>query len=553
MTDIPQTFATAVELHQSGRLAEAGALYRQILALDPKHVTAMNNLAMLVPQDEAEALLTKAVALRPDYADGMINLANARQARGKLDEAVAWYERALAVRPNSADALINLGNTLRQLGKLEDAVAKYRRAVELAPEYSSARYALGWGLQGLKKYDEAIAQYERALALEPGSLPAIYNIGTCYDSSGRGAQALKWFRWALTIDPTLVGANVGMIKHLEAEGRLAEAAAFRKHVPRPIEFDIVTAPRPERTMLLPGCVGPGNVPLHTLLDNETTSRIQWSVDFATDEQEQALPPFDVVFNGIGNGDLIGPSFERLSRFHQRRPMLNPPASVLRTRRDLLPDLLGDIPDVVMPRVVRLRRDEMMNTDLAATLAARGLTCPVLMRPLATHGGEGMILIETPGQLAKVGVPESDACYFIAYYDGRAADGCFRKYRMIFVDRKPYPYHLAISDKWLVHYYSANMLAGQKREEEKRFFADPAAAMGRRAADAIDAIARRMDMDFAGIDFTVTPDGRVLVFEANANMSVYNTDDANYAYKKPYVTAIVDAFRSMIDRHCQKRA
>jgi len=549
MTDIPQTFATAVGLHQAGRLAEAGALYRQILAVDPNHVTAMNNLAMLVPDDEAEVLLTKAVTLRPDYPDAMINLANARQARGKLDEAVAWYERALAIRPTYVDALINLGNTLRAQDKLVDAVARYARAVEIAPEYPSAHYALGCGLQAQAKYDEAIACFERAVAFKPDFAEALHNIGCCYDSSQRNVEAAKFFRWALTINPKLTGANVAMIKYLEAEGRLAEAAAFRSNVPRPIPLDIVTAPKPARTMLIPGCVGPGNVPLHTILDAETTSRIQWSVDFATDEQERSLPPFDVVFNGIGNGDLIGPSFERLSRFHERRPMLNPPATVLRTRRDLLPRLLGDIPDVVMPRVVRLRRDEMMTKDFAARLAAEGITCPMLMRPLATHGGEGMILIETPEQLAKIGVPQSDACYFIAFYDGRAADSHFRKYRMIFVDRKAYPYHLAISEKWLVHYYSANMLAGRKREEEQRFFADPAAAMGARAAAAIEAIAKRMDMDFAGIDFTITPDGRVVVFEANANMSVYMSGGDEYSYKKPYVTAIVEAFRAMIERRC----
>ena len=39
-----------------------------------------------------------------------------------------------------------------------------------------------------------------------------------------------------------------------------------------------------------------------------------------------------------------------------------------------------------------------------------------------------------------------------------------------------------------------------------------------------------------------------VFEANANMAIYGPgDNADLAYKKPYVDAIVDSFDAMIDR------
>jgi hypothetical protein len=64
--------------------------------------------------------------------------------------------------------------------------------------------------------------------------------------------------------------------------------------------------------------------------------------------------------------------------------------------------------------------------------------------------------------------------------------------MIFVDREPYPYHLAISQHWLVHYFSADMLhPAWKRQEEERFLAEPRAALGRPAMAALTAIARRL--------------------------------------------------------------
>jgi hypothetical protein len=57
----------------------------------------------------------------------------------------------------------------------------------------------------------------------------------------------------------------------------------------------------------------------------------------------------------------------------------------------------------------------------------------------------------------------------------------------------------------------------KIDEERRFLEDTSDALGERAARAIAAVGRRLDLDYAGIDFTVLQDGRVPVFEANATM------------------------------------
>jgi len=53
------------------------------------------------------------------------------------------------------------------------------------------------------------------------------------------------------------------------------------------------------------------------------------------------------------------------------------------------------------------------------------------------------------------------------------DGWYRKYRVIFVDGVPYPYHLAISRSWIVHYRTSAMSeATWMRDEERRFLDDP---------------------------------------------------------------------------------
>jgi hypothetical protein len=165
----------------------------------------------------------------------------------------------------------------------------------------------------------------------------------------------------------------------------------------------------------------------------------------------------------------------------------------------------------------------------------------------------MVRADTPDAVAALRPDEADAYYFTAFHDFRSADGYYRKYRVIFVDRVPYAYHLAISPHWMVHYFSADMLAAPwKRAEEQAFLADPAGVLGAPAMAAVTAIGQRLDLDFAGIDFSILPDGRVLVFEANATMLVHlNDSPVDFPYKHRAVPEIVTAFDAMLARHAAR--
>src|SRR5204863_2328831 len=110
------------------------------------------------------------------------------------------------------------------------------------------------------------AHYERVVALKPDFARAQHQLGTIYDDPNKpNPTAEKWLRWALTLEPTLSDANLRMVRLLESEGRLAEAKAFGDRIPRPLALLTHTAPEQERSVLLPSVLGPGNVPLHSLL------------------------------------------------------------------------------------------------------------------------------------------------------------------------------------------------------------------------------------------------------------------------------------------------
>lgn len=68
-------FAAAMAHHRAGRLHEARQLYSAALQKDPKHVAAMNNLAILLAGEAGIALLRRALSIEPGYLDALNNLA----------------------------------------------------------------------------------------------------------------------------------------------------------------------------------------------------------------------------------------------------------------------------------------------------------------------------------------------------------------------------------------------------------------------------------------------------------------------------------------------
>jgi len=150
-------------------------------------------------------------------------------------------------------------------------------------------------------------------------------------------------------------------------------------------------------------------------------------------------------------------------------------------------------------------------------------------------------------LARLARPQTQPAYITRYHHYRSADGFYRKYRMVFVGGEAFPYHLAIAPDWLVHHRSAGMETDPaRRSEEMAFLRDPRRALGDRAFAAVEGVGEAMGLDYAGLDFSLTADGRVLVFEANAAMCVHTEpEDGVFAAKNAYVTPILEAFRRML--------
>ena len=205
-TQKEEALARAAELHQAGRLEEAMAVYREILASDPAHPQANNNLGNalcdLGRTTEAVDYYRRALAAKPDFAGVHNNLGAALWEGGALEEAVASFRRALALKPDFAGARINLGNVLFDRGEMDEAIVCYRAAIAQSPDDVEAYGNLGIALWDRGRLDEAEALYRQCLALAPADTASLNNLAALNLARNNAPAALDLIRRSLAIAET---------------------------------------------------------------------------------------------------------------------------------------------------------------------------------------------------------------------------------------------------------------------------------------------------------------------------------------------------------------
>ena len=227
--DLKAMAAQAVALHQQGNLAQAEALYLQILDADPSLFGPRHYLGLIRLQqgrnDEACAYLDEAQQIFPNDLGVLMNYGMALRGSGRPEEAVAVFDRALALQPNMAEGHFNRGVALGDLQRFELAVESYERALLLQPEMAAAMVNRAVALSALGRLDDAVGTLDRVLAMQPSNAWALTQRGMVHRSQGRMEQALADYDRALTLDPAQVDAqyNRGVVM-LDLQ-RAAEALA----------------------------------------------------------------------------------------------------------------------------------------------------------------------------------------------------------------------------------------------------------------------------------------------------------------------------------------
>ncbi len=220
----------AVALHQSGKLAEASNLYREVLRVEPQNFDALHlsGVAARAQGNAAVAvdLIGRALArVKGRSAAANYNLGNALGDLGRHAETLAAVERALALEPNYAEAHHLRAVALRHLGRNDEAIASCAKAIALAPKAAYAHNEMGVILASLERHEEALGHYERALACDPRHLHATHNRGVALRMLGRADEALAAYAQALALKPDFAEAVASLAILQQLLKRPVEAAA----------------------------------------------------------------------------------------------------------------------------------------------------------------------------------------------------------------------------------------------------------------------------------------------------------------------------------------
>ena len=152
--------------YSKDRFTEAGNMYERVLAIDPKHLKAEENLG-----------LTYDATNRPE---------NAEEA---LRKAASWAD------PNGTDEwpFLDLGAFLLDQGRTEDSIAPLRTAIHIRPDCAPCHEKLGRALFATPDNTEAVAELEQATRLNPKDPKAHYELGRALRQAGQLERAKQEF------------------------------------------------------------------------------------------------------------------------------------------------------------------------------------------------------------------------------------------------------------------------------------------------------------------------------------------------------------------------
>jgi tetratricopeptide (TPR) repeat protein len=149
-------------------------------------IAAMNDLLAKYPRDQrlaylagdwlmqqeryeqAVAVLERALALYPNYAAALNDVAYGYADTGNFEKAFAAMDRYVALEPDQPNPHDSYGEILRMAGKLDAALEHYRMSIRIDPNFGSELgVADTYALMGKER--EAREEYDRAIVFAPSN------------------------------------------------------------------------------------------------------------------------------------------------------------------------------------------------------------------------------------------------------------------------------------------------------------------------------------------------------------------------------------------------
>ena len=153
------------------------------------------------------------------------NRGNANAMLGRADDAVADYSKALELKPGYANALHNRGLLRYHAAEHVQALEDFDAAIAAEPQFVVARHNRGAALIALGRLHEAVQAFSTALALDPQLGVAYHNRGMTKMKLGLTEEAILDLTESLRINSSNLNSRVARGELLASVSRLDDARA----------------------------------------------------------------------------------------------------------------------------------------------------------------------------------------------------------------------------------------------------------------------------------------------------------------------------------------
>jgi tetratricopeptide (TPR) repeat protein len=520
---IDQSVENALVLHRSGFVAEAKAIYEAAMRANQNDANVIGLLGIVAIQEEdrakAESLWRRSLSLQSDafvYIRNQNNLiitliedCREAEARALLEvaEIPNWLDLG-APDERELKSIVSLALCLQRLGLVKKARALLEPVVVLLPHDKEAMTLLA-SLRFDDKDFRAALEILRTLT-DAKDLWVLTTRLKCEGELGLHEEAKTGHEKILQIGSVHIGAPI--------RRELKTVLVINSS-------DLVIS-----TDSLFDLHFRGNFPAQiaaSMSDIFNFGSIFWDSPHA---RSIDLRP-DIVVNNIVNGEVLNIGANTTSELSTiadsfGAPVINHPAKAALTTRQRLTASLKELPNVLVPKIIRFKIDA---NDLGFQVASleQKLNYPLIIRTTTKNRGAGMVLIaDRAGLEREFQARNGEEVYANEFIENRAANGLYRKFRATYVGDDIIPTRVDFSEKWMVHGRRTpdRKLFYRQRpdllELEKEILKPPSHILNDAILKTLSEIRKRIPLDIFGIDFDILPDGRVLFFEANASMNLF---------------------------------
>lgn len=506
--------------------------------------------------DDAERICRKILATEPDDVEVTGLLAQTLQRKGDARAALKLWKRTLALKSPPWTRLHNLLGCLRLLvaqGSRGEAIGLLRQPVPTWPlvrvpdaDEREMLMSLATVMVDLGEFAQADTLLKSVVASLPTDAGVLHALGEIGILMGDMSAARKLLEAAdAAMQPR---TNLRLLRDLyrcaavEGDERVVAELERRAAILRPVH----SAPRKpgqKAEVLVLNQIQLEEISsdhqLHfsanyasqitAVLDDE----IHFSSVFAEYETNLAalekLPRPDLVINNVANGEalLMHGTLAAARCFADALavPVINHPDRAVLTTRDGIVALIAGLPGLVVPGTQRFSKEARNVEALVAAIEAQ-FGYPLITRSVLFQQGYGMTRIDDRDMLVKILQTEVQKEFFVTeFVDSRGSSEFYRKIRAVIVGDEIIVARVDYDTSWSVHgRKSAPRVAfceahPELLAAEDRICRDPDQELGAAVQSTLRAIRERIPLEIFGIDFDVTPDGRVVFYEANATMNL----------------------------------